>query len=80
MKKQFCNFCDVILDAGRDRFGAMMGIVSHIHEGSYDVIAVSSETGIADARWHNKQPQSNVFCAQYWVAITAMPSFSSGLY
>lgn len=49
MNKLVCNFSDAILDAGRKRFGAMMGIVSHIDEGAYEVVAVSSDTRIPEA-------------------------------
>lgn len=49
MNEKFGELCDGVLRAGRQRFGAMMGIVSHIHSGDYDVIAVSSETGIPEA-------------------------------
>ncbi|WP_043798199.1 GAF domain-containing protein [Azospira oryzae] len=46
MNKIFVELSDVILHAGRERFGAMMGIVSHVHEEAYDVVAASSVTGI----------------------------------
>lgn len=46
MNKQFCSLSDSILNAGRERYDAMMGIVSHIREGAYNVVAVSSCTEI----------------------------------
>lgn len=46
MNPAFHALCDHILQAGCDRFQAMVGIVSHIAQGDYTVMAVASETGI----------------------------------
>jgi GAF domain-containing protein len=44
--QQLRHTCHDILATGRARYGLMLGIVSHIHDGRYDVIAASSLSGI----------------------------------
>lgn len=43
------NLCTAILEEGRSRFGMMLGIVSRIDGETYEIIAVSSDTGIPHA-------------------------------
>jgi hypothetical protein len=38
--------CASVLNDGRGRFNAMLGIVSRVQDGEYEVFAVSSDTGI----------------------------------
>ncbi|MEY2631465.1 MAG: hypothetical protein RIR00_119 [Pseudomonadota bacterium] len=73
MNPELHAICQRILDEGRQRFGAMMGIVSHVHDGSYDVMAVSSATGIPMVG--DRYPLDSVYCRQvveqgHSVAIT----------
>lgn len=42
------NRCNEILAEGRQRFGAMLGIVSRIYDGKYEIIAVSTDTKIPE--------------------------------
>ena len=62
MNTQLGILCDAILEAGRKRFGAMLGIVSHIHNASYDVVAVSSLTGIPKVG--DAYPLDAVYCRE----------------
>lgn len=62
-----------VLNEGRRRFDAMLGIVSRIRDDSYEIFAVSSETGIPEAG--DRYPLSAVYCrdvveAKRTVAIT----------
>jgi hypothetical protein len=62
-----------ILDDGRCRFDAMLGIVSRIQDGTYEIIAVSSETGIPEVG--DRYPLTAVYCREvvqsgHTVAIT----------
>lgn len=62
-----------ILTEGRHRFGAMLGIVSQIHNGTYGIFAASSATGIPEAG--DRYPLAAVYCREvvecrHTVAIT----------
>lgn len=62
-----------ILTAGRLRFGAMLGIVSRIQDGTYEIFAVSSDTGIPEVG--DAYPLDAVYCREVFqsrrtVAIT----------
>lgn len=62
-----------VLDEGRRRFDAMLGIVSRIQDDTYEIFAVSSATGIPEAG--DRYPLSAVYCrdvvqARRTVAIT----------
>lgn len=43
---QLKSLCSETLNEGLDKYGLMMGIVSYINNGKYEIFAVSSETGI----------------------------------
>jgi GAF domain-containing protein len=58
--KTLATLCSGILNEGRSRFDAMLGIVSRIEKGQYEVFAVSSDTGIPDKG--DCYPLSAVFC------------------
>lgn len=51
-----------ILIEGRHRFGAMLGIVSQIHNGTYGIFAASSATGIPEAG--DRYPLTAVYCRE----------------
>jgi len=73
MSKRFCKLSDEILNVGRKRFGAMMGIVSHIHEGTYEIVAVSTDTGIpvvGDTYYLDAVYCRDVFLKKKTIAIT----------
>ncbi len=62
-----------VLDEGRRRFDAMLGIVSRIQGDTYEIFAVSSATGIPEAG--DRYPLSAVYCrdvvqARRSIAIT----------
>lgn len=62
-----------ILLAGRKRFDAMLGIVSRIHDDTYEIFAVASETGIPEIG--DSYPLTAVYCREvvekrHTVAIT----------
>lgn len=51
-----------ILLAGRKRFDAMLGIVSRIHDDTYEIFAVASETGIPEVG--DSYPLTAVYCRE----------------
>ncbi|MCK6391812.1 MAG: hypothetical protein L6Q40_12475 [Azonexus sp.] len=62
-----------ILISGRKRFDAMLGIVSRIHDDTYEIFAVASETGIPEVG--DSYPLTAVYCREvvekrHTVAIT----------
>lgn len=62
MNGQFRSLCNLALAAGRERFGAMMGIVSHVYNDAYEIMAVSSDTEIPEVG--DRFNLESVYCRQ----------------
>lgn len=56
------NLALEILNEGCRRFNAMLGIVSRIHDGTYEIFAVSSDTGIPNVG--DIYPLTAVYCRE----------------
>ncbi len=78
MNPDFLRLCHDVLEAGRRRYGAMMGIVSRIDGEHYEVVAVSSATSIPCVG--DTYPLNSVYCREVvengaTVAITEVDGF-----
>jgi len=62
VSSNFLVLCHRILEAGRRRYGAMMGIVSCVQADRYQVVAVSSDTAIPCAG--DVYPLNSVYCRE----------------
>ncbi len=62
MDAQLKKYCVSVLEEGRSRLGLMLGIVSRVVGNTYEVVAVSSDTGIPHAG--DQYPLDAVYCRE----------------
>ncbi len=72
---EFKQTCNGYLEKGRDRLAMSMGIVSYIHDDMYEIVSVSSETGVFVAG--ESFPLKDTYCREVYeqqktIALTEM--------